>query len=161
MNDMVYQHLILFRGLPEDQAGLIRRVFQPLVAPAGEVLFAQGDPAEYLYVLVEGEVHIRYKPDDGQPILLTRVHSGGVVGWSAALGNPAYTSSVVCETNCLLLRTRAGDLRTLCAQYPETGGVILDRLAAVVAERLHITHQNVLSLLEQGMRLPARSAAQD
>jgi hypothetical protein len=45
------------------------------------------------------------------------------------------------------------DLRTLCDRYPETGSLVLERLAAVIAKRIRNTHTHVLALLEQGMRL--------
>lgn len=155
MLENAFRDLTLFRSLTDQQAEQARRLFAPVIVGAQEQLFGQGDPAEYLYIVVQGEVQIIYKPDDGHPIPLTRVQADGVVGWSAALGNPVYTSSVVCETDCLLLRARAKDLRLLCENHPDTGRVILDRLATIVAERLHSTHQNVLSLLEQGMHLAA------
>jgi CRP-like cAMP-binding protein len=121
--------------------------------PAGTVLFEQGDPAVHLYVVTEGEVHIRYKPEDGPALIVARVRTDGVVGWSAALRSPMYTSSAVCSTECYMLRVSGQDLRDLCARHPETGRLILERLAAGIAERLRNTHKHVLELLEQGLRV--------
>lgn len=151
--ESAYTHLTLLQDLSKEQTAQVRRVFLPVIRAAQELLFEQGDPAEYVYIVAEGEVHIHYKPDDGQPILLARVRQNGVVGWSTVLGNPAYTSSACCATDCVLLRASGRDLRQLCEQHPETGQAVLLRLARMVAERLQITHQNVLSLIEQGMRL--------
>jgi len=119
---------------------------------SGTVLFEQGDPAEHLFLVVSGEVVIRYKPDDGPAITVARVHPGGIVGWSAALRNPAYTSGAICETYTQMLRVRGDDLRSLCYQQPETGFVILERLARVIAERLRYSQEQVLELLMQGLR---------
>jgi CRP-like cAMP-binding protein len=79
---------------------------------------------------------------------------GGVVGWSAALGSRRYTSSAVSTAYTQLLRVRGSDLRDLCEQHPNTGIIILDRLAGVIAERLHSTHEIVVRLLEIGLRSP-------
>jgi hypothetical protein len=43
-------------------------------------------------------------------------------------------------------------LRRLCETHPETGVVLLERLAEVIAERLRNTHQCVVDLLRQGVR---------
>jgi CRP-like cAMP-binding protein len=74
-----------------------------------------------------------------------------VVGWSAAIGSRFYTSKAICTTFTQLLRVRGTDLRKLCETHPETGGLILDRLATVIAERLHSTHDLVMTLLKMGM----------
>ena len=153
MSGNIFDELSLFHDLDPGQKALIRHIFQISHEPAGSVIFEQGDPAEYLYVVVDGEVNIRYKPEDGPSIGVARVHHEGVVGWSAALGSPTYTSSAVCATDCQMLRVRGQDLRELCEQDPETGSLILERLAAVIAERLRNTHQTVMDLLEQGLRI--------
>jgi CRP-like cAMP-binding protein len=121
--------------------------------PAGTILFDQGDLTECLYVVVDGEVVIRYKPDDGPALIVAHVHRDGVVGWSAAIGSPVYTSSAVCVTESELLRISNSDLRRLCADHPQTGALLLERLATVVAERLRNTHGQIMALLEQGMNI--------
>ena len=82
---------------------------------------------------------------------MARVSEQGVVGWSAALGSPTYTSSAICASDCRLLRLRGRDLRDLYARDPETGKLVLERLATVIAERLRNTHHHVLALLERGV----------
>jgi CRP-like cAMP-binding protein len=94
---------------------------------------------------------VNFKPDDGPNIVVARVQPGSIVGWSAALGSRRYTSSAMCTLDTQLLRVRGDDLRRLCLQHPDTGTVFLDRLATVIAERLHSTHDLVLSLLQLGL----------
>ncbi len=153
MNDHDLDHIALFQGLTPSQSVLVRPIFQSIIEPAGNILFNQGDQADFLYLVLDGEVTIRYKPEDGPTIIVSRVHAEGIVGWSSALGSPAYTSSAVCTTDCQMLRVRGEDLRTLCENYPETGALILERLAVVIAERLRNTYDHVFTLLEQGLRL--------
>jgi CRP-like cAMP-binding protein len=151
MSDCVLDHVPAFQGFSQEQISRIRPLFLHFYAPAETVIFHQGDAAENLYILIHGEVAIRYKPDDGPEDVIARVRSEGVVGWSAALGNPHYTSSAVCISDCQMLRTRNIDLRQLCEKHPETGGLFLDRLAAMIAERLSTTHPQLMALLEQGL----------
>ena len=151
MMDYSLDQLALFQDFNPDQRALLRKLFHSSQAPEGTVLFEQGAPAENLYVVVDGEVHIRYKPDDGPLLTVARVRMEGVVGWSAALGSPLYTSSAVCATDCQMLRVRGEDLRSLYARHPDTGKQFLERLATVIAERLRNTHHQVIELLEQGL----------
>lgn len=154
MADDIFADLFLFEGLTAKQRDFLRPLFDPCDCYAGTILFEQGDPAEYLYAVVNGEVVVSFKPDDAPTLIVARVHPGSIVGWSAVLGSRCYTSRAECAQYTQLLRVRGTDLRRLCIQYPETGVQILDRLAAVIAERLHSTHDMVLSLLQLGMNSP-------
>jgi CRP-like cAMP-binding protein len=95
--------LLLFNGLTPAQLGQLLPLLSSQFECAGSVLFEQGDQAEFLYLVVEGEVSVRYKPEDGPQISVARVRPQGIVGWSAALGNPVYTSSAICSTDCQLM----------------------------------------------------------
>jgi len=120
--------LKLFEDLLPYQRELLNALVVPVHQPAGALLFEQGDLAEHLYLVTEGEVHIRYKPDDGPELIVARVRTEGVVGWSAALGSPSYTSSAICSTDCYLLRLRGRELRDLYARDPDTGKLVVERL---------------------------------
>jgi len=82
------------------------------------------------------------------------VGKGGVFGWSAAFGTGTYTSGAVCRGNVELLKVKGDDLKTLRQNHPETGILILERLAEVVAERLEssTTHSQVVALLEHALK---------
>jgi CRP/FNR family transcriptional regulator, cyclic AMP receptor protein len=152
MSDELFDQLPLFQGLTPPQRSLVASLFTPCDQYPENAIFLQGDPAEFLYVVVGGEVVVNFKPDDGPPITVTRVGPGGVVGWSAALGSRTYTSAAYCTEYSQLLRVRGSDLRMLCQQHPDTGVLILNRLAAVIAQRLSNTHEQVVALLELGLR---------
>jgi len=151
MHKEFFNQVPLLQGLRPDQQELLSPLFTACNSEAGTQLFEQGEPAEYLYLLVRGEVTVLYKPEDGPVLLVSRIKTGGVVGWSSALGNRRYTSGAVCVTRSQLLRVRGEALRSLCEQYPETGVVVLERLAAVIAERLRNTHDEVVTLLKKGI----------
>ena len=151
MDDKTFPSLFLFQDLSSEQLELLHPLFIPCEFSGDTILFEQGDPAENLFAIVNGEVVVNFKPDDGPAITVARVRPGSIVGWSAALGSRRYTSSATCTTFTRLLRVRGDDLRRLCLQHPETGTVFLDRLATIIAERLNSTHDLVLSLLQLGL----------
>ncbi len=158
MSGDVLDQLPLFEGFDCEQRALLRQIFIPCDYYPNTMIFAQGDLAEFLYFVVLGEVVVNFKPDDGPPITVARVHPGGVVGWSAALGSRAYTSGAECPVYTQLLRVRGTDLRKICEQDTEMGLLILDRLATVIAQRLSNTHDQVVALLELGLRNGVHSA---
>ena len=159
MCEEFFDRLPLFQGMSAAQKEILRPLFVLCQEEAEVVIFEQGAPAENLYIVVEGEIDIVYKPEDGPAIVIGHIHPNGVVGWSAALCSPKYTSAAMCVTDCTMLRISGRDLRSLCEQYPDTGMILLDRLAAVVAERSQHAHPQVMALLEAGLRVekPASS----
>lgn len=159
--DLVFDQLSIFQDFSPAQRQLLQPLFLICNQPAGTVIFEQGDPAEYLYLVLEGEVHVRFKPDDGPALTVARVRPEGVVGWSAALGSPAYTSAAICITDCQMLCISGEDLQQFCQCHPDAGSLLLERLATVIAERLRNTHQHVIALLEQGLRVNIRNHSQN
>ena len=143
--------LEFFKALTPGQQAVLRPIFLPCTHSAGSVLFEQNDPAEYLYIVVDGEVVVNFKPDDGPAITVARVHSGEVVGWSAALSSRAYTSSAAASVSTQLLKVRGHDLRQVCRQHPDIACIVQDCLAAVIVQRVSKTHAQVVALLELGL----------
>jgi CRP/FNR family transcriptional regulator, cyclic AMP receptor protein len=152
MSGDIFDQSSLFQGLTASQRALLKPLFVPIDCYPDDMIFEQCDPADYLYVVIVGEVVVNFKPEDGPPLVVARVKPGDIVGWSAALGKHTYTSSASCAAYTQLLRVRGEDLRRLCDLHPDTGVIILERLASVIAERLHSTHEIVVQLLEIGLR---------
>lgn len=155
MSGNVLECLNLFEGFSVEERDCLRPLFLFTYMPEGAILFEQGEQAEHLYIVAEGEIIIRYKPEDGPVLALTRVHKEGVVGWSAAIGSPTYTSSAICATHSQLLRVRNDDLRRFAEAYPHLANLLLDRLAMVIAERLRHTHPQIMTMLERGLHIEA------
>jgi CRP-like cAMP-binding protein len=137
----------LFQDLDPVQIALLKSLFEQFTCPADMVIFEQGTPAVYLYLIIKGEISIRYKPYDGPVITLTRLREGDVFGWSAVVGSLQYTSSIVSETPIEAIRVRGKDLLKLSVDAPATGKVIMDRLARVVSPRWKNAEEQVHSLL--------------
>ncbi|MFL7890748.1 MAG: Crp/Fnr family transcriptional regulator [Anaerolineales bacterium] len=152
MSQDLLKQFPLFDGFSEDQTNLLRPLFMPSECHAGTVLFEQGEPATYFYLVRSGEVAIHFKPEDDEDIVIARIKPGGMVGWSAVIGRRSYTSAAICTDFTKLMRVRGSDLQKLCVEHPETGNQFVDRMADAVAQRLESNHPQVLQLLENGLR---------
>jgi CRP-like cAMP-binding protein len=143
--------LPLFRGLAPRDVDLLAARFHRGSFAALETVFAQGDRAERLFILISGKVAIRFKPHDGEILTVSTITPGGVFGWSAALDRAAYSSCAVALEPSEAISISGVDLRHLCSTHPRTGVMILERLAGVIADRLSNTHAKVVDVLQQGM----------
>lgn len=142
-----FARLPIFAGLDSEQISQLAPFLSEWKIEKGVVIFEQGQAAKYLYILLTGEVAVRYKPYDGPLLTVARIEPGGVFGWSAALGREEYTSGAVALKDSLSYRLRGGSLPEICTRHPETGRIWLERLASVIAERLRSTHTQVLDIL--------------
>lgn len=131
---------------------LLKPLFEPYACNAGVTVLQQGKPADYLYLVISGAVEMTYKPYDGVPITISHVEKDGLFGWSAVVGSEKYTSSAIAIENLETLRIRGSELRKLCADHPEAGKEILERLASSVSARVPNAQEQVKSILEQGMK---------
>jgi CRP-like cAMP-binding protein len=141
----------LLRGITPQQLDEISRLAFPCNFSTDEVVFEQDQYAEYLYILLSGEVCIRFKPYDGELINVARLGEGQVFGWSSVLGRAIYTSAAVCTSPAECAKIRGRDLQTLCQNHPDTGIIIMERLAAVIAERLSETNEQIFNLLSKNL----------
>ena len=93
-----------------------------------------------------------FKPYDGTSIKVSHVERDGVFGWSAVLGSGTYTSSVTAIEDLDTYRIHGNELRKLCLNHPEAGKEILERIASVVSSRWTNSHEQVKSILVNGMK---------
>ena len=143
--------LSLFDGLGPDQIHQLSPFMEEVHFEKDQIIFEQGQLAFCLFILLEGKVVVRFKPYDAPPLNVTVILPGGVFGWSAALGRKEYTSGAVAMVCCTAYRLRSDSLKQLYHNCPETGGVLLDRLAGGIAERLKNSHSEVLQILVKGI----------
>lgn len=120
---------------------------------SGTTIFKQGEAANYLFILEKGQVEIVFKPFDGPALSVSRLGKGDIFGWSSTLGRKGYTSAAQALCDCEAYRMSGKDLQRLCENDPQSGVVILDRLASAIAERLECTHTEIMGILNQGMNL--------
>jgi CRP-like cAMP-binding protein len=130
---------------------MLQPLLERFTCRAGDVVIEQGTVVDFLYLVESGKVAISYKPYDGESITITHVEANGLFGWSAVIGSTHYTSSVTAIEDLVAVRIHGNDLRKLCKENPDAGRVILDRLANVVSARWKNAHEQVKTLLQNGM----------
>lgn len=141
----------LFKDVDDYILNLLEPLFEPFSCLAGAVIFEQGEPAHFLYLILEGSVDILYKPYDGPQLTITNLVQGSIIGWSAVVGNATYTSGAVCKEDIRAIRMASRNLHKLCASQPEAGRIILDLLADSVSSRWQDARDQIQTLLNSSV----------
>jgi CRP-like cAMP-binding protein len=151
MSEDLIEQFVLIEGFTEDQVKVLAPLIEEVHFQTDQVIFNQGDRADFLYFVLDGKVSIRFNPEDGPVLSVAELDQGDVFGWSAAMGSEGYTSSAICTEGGEFIRMDGEKLKILCQEHPETGILILNRLAGVIAQRLRGTHEKVVELLHRGL----------
>ncbi len=153
MDHQELAELPLFTSFKPHQLQLIKPFMEFCSFPANMVIFHQGDRADNFFILTAGEIALHFKPYDGPPLVITKIASGDVFGWSAALGRNRYSAAAIATSNIKVIRIQACNLQKICAIDPDTAVLFLDRLVGVISGKLQDSHQEILNLFSNGMNL--------
>jgi CRP-like cAMP-binding protein len=134
----VAMQALLLRDLPEDLAlGLI----EPSAAreyARGEAIFLQGDPADFIGVVLDGWVKLfRVKPNGAKAVIAVFTR-GNSFGEAPAVMEGVFPVSATAVTDCRLLMVRAAPLIELIGRSPAVTRAIL---AATLTHMHGLVHQ--------------------
>jgi CRP-like cAMP-binding protein len=152
-----FYDMALFSGFDREQINQVIPILEPCQLNKESLIFQQGAEASHFYILLSGEVVVKYKPYDGEALVIGHICPEDLFGWSAALGRPKYTSSAYVATSGEAVRISVAHMRQFCENNPELAKKILERMASGIAFRLRNTYEEVLSLLIWGMDLVAEN----
>jgi SulP family sulfate permease len=132
---------------PVDTARL-RQYFAPHHLPAGAVLIGQGDPADALYWIEQGQVSAVLELADGQRLRLRTTGAGTLMGeLGVYLGMPR-TASVITEQPTMYLRLTREALHEMRRHDPALAAALDALVIRLLAERLASLNTTVEALLQ-------------
>ncbi len=138
--EMHITEMDLFTGLNLEIMGEIAdKCCTEAVYDQGTVLFHQGEPAGFLYVLVEGDVDLRLKEET---TVISLTEPSDIFGWSSLVENAHYTANAVCEKPVKVIKVETGPkLGRILNAHPDVGLVPYRRLAGLFNKRLASIYQ--------------------
>lgn len=114
---------------------------------SGELLFHEGDPSLFFYIVKSGHVAIEVTlGGKGRQHLMT-VGPGDVFSWSALAETRLETAAARAVDDVEVLRIKGGLLQDLCYEDPRLGMELYRALTEVVSARLLATRLQMLSLV--------------
>ena len=101
---------------------------------AGEMLFHEGDPADWLFILLKGRIKLSLG-QTGRVVYVVS-HAGEVFGWSSLVGRSNYSASAECMTPVKLLRFDKNRLKEVIQKDAANSATLFQSLAAILGDRL-------------------------
>jgi signal transduction histidine kinase len=108
----------IFKGVSETNLNFNFNVkdFQEL--GEGEIIYQSGDPSDYLYLLIEGEIKLKIPGGVSSPLIL-RKSNNDFFGEKEVQENTVRKSSAVADKNSLLYRIRKNDITSMIQRSKE------------------------------------------
>lgn len=123
----------LFSALDEAHlADLLSRA-EEVRAPAGQVLFREGDHGDHLYVVLSGELVISRRVREVDDVIAVR-GPGEVVGEMALVNGRPRTATVRASQDSVLLRLGQRAFRDLLGRSPEAAAAVMSCMASRIEE---------------------------
>ncbi|MGR3803381.1 Crp/Fnr family transcriptional regulator [Marinibacterium profundimaris] len=106
--------------LPQDLRRTLTEGSQVVEVPAGTQIFAPGQSADNLLLLLDGTVRVQQKSDTGREVFLYRVHAGEscVLTTACMLAFEDYAADGIAETDVRAVAIPRATFDTLAAQSP-------------------------------------------
>lgn len=123
----------MFKDIRQEAISEISEIAFEEKLEKGAVLFREGDPATYLYVLVEGKVLLTIEDAATPHYVATKI--GELFGWSSAVGRDFYSSTAECLTPTTVLKFHKLDLERVFDKHPRSGKVFYKLLAESLGQR--------------------------
>lgn len=127
--------MMLFKDLEPALVQAIADRAEVVELHAGEVLFRQGDTADALYRLEEGQLHIVRHHDTEESFILATMTPYDLVGEMSMLAEEKRAVTAMAVADCVLIKINHDDLRALAEAH-----------AALALHLLHQTSKQLAKL---------------
>jgi len=104
----------------------------------GDVLVNQGDPADCMYTVIKGRLHVFIEGSDGERNLVGELRSGDTVGELGLIDGSARMATVIAIRDSELVKVSEAGFKRLVRSNPES----LIRIARAEAARMRIMGQH-------------------
>jgi CRP-like cAMP-binding protein len=127
----------LFGGLTQEELQAIVEISHPMVYNEGDIVFAQGEDGDSLYIIRQGQVAIAVNTDSGVEQTKVVLGEGQIFGEVVLIdyGTRSATVRVLQDNTQLDLITR-GDFIQLCEKNTLIGYIVMRNLAIDLAYKL-------------------------
>lgn len=142
MDDVVHE-APLFAGLDDDAALSLRAQMTEVAVARGGTVFAEGEPGDRLYIVVEGKVKLGQTSGDGRENLLAVLGPGEMFGELSLFDPGLRTSTAAALTDVRLLGLGQSELRPWLIDRPAVAEALLQALA----QRLRRTNEAMSDLV--------------
>jgi len=131
----------VFKEFNDEQLTMVQSCSELAEFQRGERLFAEGDDSAHLWIVMEGQVDLRFDVPGISPTKVDTVSfisEAQVFGWSSLVPHYKYRLSGYCTSRkCKVCKVDKNLLADLFEQDPKAGYQVMSHLIRVVGKQFH------------------------
>lgn len=131
----------LLAGLSESEAGEVMTLGSRIDSRKGERLFSMGDPAERMFVLVNGWISLTLPMTirgHEEEVLVEERLAGETLGWSGLIPPHRFTLNATAAADSELIAFTRSTLLEYFGKNPAVGHTVIRNVGSVIGHRLQI-----------------------
>ena len=134
----VLRNVGLFEGASEEMLTKVAAIAEEKTFTLGEMIFEEGEKAEWVYILLDGKVRISIDLTS-RPTYITVAmldEPNLAFGWSGIVAPYRYTSTATCEVGTRVLAIRGIQFEEILDQETDCSCRVMKKLAELISSRL-------------------------
>jgi CRP/FNR family transcriptional regulator, cyclic AMP receptor protein len=118
--------------------------------PRGNILYYHGEPADSVFILLDGKVKVSLISEDGREVVLATILNGSIFGIIAALDGGAHIGNAMTTADSQVARISTDRLVGWMKRHPSSHGPVAEQLAHMLrAAYSKIGAQSLLPVRER------------
>ena len=142
----VLQTVELFDGATEELLNKVADIAEEKSFALGEMIFEEGEKADWVYVLLEGKVRISIDLTSKPAYITVAMISecNWAFGWSGIVSPYRYTATATCEQETRVLAIPGVKFEEILDAEAECGCHVMKKLAELISSRLRNSRMTLL-----------------
>lgn len=136
---------------------------------SNEVIFKEGEPGQYMYVIISGQVEIRKRTEAQLTRTITTLRQGDIFGEMAIIEKKKRSATIIALTECQLLRLNETMFYEIVRNNPDFAIKIIRSLSArlrktntLIEEILSLDFQEQIMLsIQEYLKTQGRASTKD
>ncbi len=138
---------LLFEDLIPEELEVVAGRLSVRDIEAGEVLFREGDNADFLCLVVQGSLAVIKKGRDGRTVVIATLGDGDSVGEMALVDGMVRSATVEAGLFTIVIVLKRKDFEDLLKGYPRIGTKLLKGIARRISINLRRTSAELTNLM--------------
>ena len=144
-NDKVLdlEELELFEGFHQEAVSTLLECVESKSYSPNERIFKGGDASDEIYFVRKGNVKIVLSLNDGKQFHLLTIGMGGVFGEMAFIDKITRSADAISVDETVLFALSRDKFNQVTARHPQVSGLVFERLALLIANRLRQSNREL------------------
>jgi CRP/FNR family cyclic AMP-dependent transcriptional regulator len=137
----------LFADFEWAEIEILADYLRPYSIVANDYLFREGDPGDFLCVLVQGKIRACKESDSSHSVLISRESAGRCLGEMALIDNEPRSATCITEEDSVVALLTREAYQRLSRERPALALRLLQKIARLMSRRLRVTSGRLIEHL--------------